>query len=577
MGGHVYRHRGLTSVFALLAFAGILHSQDPAGITVRADQSLGPLRAVYRYFGYDEPNYTYMPNGRKLVKELAGLGSEPTYFRTHFLLATGNGEPGFKWGSTNVYTEDARGNPVYDWTIADRIFQTYLDSGGKPFVEIGFMPRALSTKPDPYEPVWSPGASFDKYYVGWAYPPKDYAKFGELVFRWVRHAVEKWGAEEVASWYWEVWNEPDIAYWRGTPEEYDQLYDYSAAAVKRALPQAKIGGPATTDPASPKAAAFLRRFLEHCDNGKNYATGAVGAPLDFITFHAKGRPAVIEGRVRMGLGQNTRNVDEGCRIVASFPRFRNLPIILSESDPEGCAACSARVYPQNAYRNTSLYASYTAAMIKNVLDLSDRHKVNISGMLTWAFEFEGQPYFDGFRTLATNGIDKPILNVFRMAGLMSGNRVKVESTGAVMLDGILTGGVTGNPDVDAIAARTDHGVSVLLWNYHDDDVAAPGSEVRLAVTGLPGIAPRVLLRHYRIDANHSNAFTAWRQTGSPQEPSPEEYSALERAGQLQLIESPKWLATRPGGMECSFQLPRQGVSLVQFSWDSPSVTRQNEK
>jgi xylan 1,4-beta-xylosidase len=566
-------HNYSIGALTLLVFAAVLRAQEPASISVRADQSLGSFKTVFRYFGYDEPNYTYMPNGRKLVSELAALSSEPTYFRTHFLLATGNGEPDFKWGSTNIYTEDATGNPVYDWTIADRIFQTYLDSSGKPFVEIGFTPQALSTKPDPYVPVWSPGASFDRYYVGWAYPPKDYEKFGELVFRWVSHAVGKWGAAEVASWYWEVWNEPDISYWRGTPEQYDQLYDYTAAAVKRALPAARVGGPATTDPASPRAAAYLRRFLEHCDSGKNYATGAVGAPLDFISFHAKGRPAVIEGRVRMGLAQNTRNIDEGCRIVAAYPRFRSLPIILSESDPEGCAACSARVYPQNAYRNTPLYASYTAAMIKNVLDVSDRHGVNIMGMLTWAFEFEGQPYFDGFRTLATNGIDKPILNVFRMAGLMSGNRVKVESSAAVTLDRILADGVVGNPDVDAIATRTDHGLSVLLWNYHDDDVTAPGSEVRLAISGLPGNQPRVLLRHYRIDANHSNAFTAWRQMGSPQQPSPEQYAALEAAGQLQMIESPRWVTTHAGGLECSFSLPRQGVSLMQFSWDGHGRAR----
>jgi xylan 1,4-beta-xylosidase len=165
------------------------------------------------------------------------------YIRTHFMLATGDGMPNFKWGSTNAYTEDASGKPVYNWTIVDRIVDTYLEAKAKPFVEIGFMPEALSSKPEPYQPVWSPGSNFDKYYVGWSYPPKDYAKWGELVYQWVRHEVEKHGADEVASWYWEVWNEPDISYWHGSPEEYNKLYDYAAAAVKRALPGAKVGGP----------------------------------------------------------------------------------------------------------------------------------------------------------------------------------------------------------------------------------------------------------------------------------------------------------------------------------------------
>ena len=551
----------------LLWLVAALSAQDTVQIAVEANHRVGPFPPIYRYFGYDEPNYTYTPNGRKLIAELSAANSEPPYFRTHFLLATGDGSPSLKWGSTNVLTEGADGAAKYDWTMVDRIFQTYLASGAKPFVEIGFMPKSLSIKPEPYIPIWSPGDSSDRYFVGWAYPPKDYAKFGELVFRWVRHAMDKWGAAEVESWYWEVWNEPDIPYWRGTPEEYDRLYDYAADAVKRALPRARIGGPATTGPASAHAAAFLRQFLEHCQSGRNAATGAIGAPLDFISFHAKGKPVAVDGRVRMGMAQNARDVEAGYRIVSAYPKLSKLPIILSECDPEGCAACSARVYPQNAYRNTSLYAAYTAAMIKNVLDLAERDGVHIEGMLTWAFEFEGQPYFDGLRTLATNGIDKPVLNLFRMAGLLRGDRVKVESSAAVPLDALLGGGMAGNPEVDALGARTEHSLAVLVWNYHDDDVAAPQAEVHLAIAGLPASDRRVLERHYRVDASHSNAHTLWLQMGSPQQPSAEQYAALEAAGQLQMAEPPKWVESRSGKLEVLFRLPRQGVSLVELSWD----------
>src|ERR1041384_2821901 len=179
-------------ILLLLASVAVLHAQ-PVKITVDAGKSLGALKPVYRYFGYDEPNYTYMEHGRKLVGELAALSGEPVHIRTHFLLATGDGAPDFKWGSTNAYTEDASGKPVYDWTIADRIFDTYVHAGAKPFVEIGFMPQALSSKPDPYRPVWSPGAAFDRYYVGWSYPPKDFDKWGELVYQWARHAIERYG------------------------------------------------------------------------------------------------------------------------------------------------------------------------------------------------------------------------------------------------------------------------------------------------------------------------------------------------------------------------------------------------
>jgi xylan 1,4-beta-xylosidase len=356
-----------------------------------------------------------------------------------------------------------------------------------------------------------------------------------------------------------VWNEPDISYWHGTPEDYDKLYDTAAAAVKRALPQARVGGPASTGPASEKAAAFLRQFLEHCN--------AAGSPLDFITYHAKGRPQVAEGHVRMGIAKNAEDVERGYRIVASFPKFRNLPIVLSESDPEGCAACSARVYPQNAYRNGPLYASYTAAMMKNIFELADREKTNIAGMLTWAFEFENQPYFDGLRTLATNGIDKPVLNLFRMDGLMRGDRVASESTGRVSLDQMLKEGVPGDPDVDALAVRSDRDVSVLAWNYSDEDQPGPDAAVHVEVGGIPASAPaRILLRHYRIDQTHSNAFTAWKQMGSPQQPTAQQYAALEAAGQLQLCESPRWVELAKGAVKLDLTLPRQAVSLLQLSW-----------
>jgi len=554
----------LISFLRLAAATGL--AQNTVTIRVNAAQTVGPYKPIYAYFGYDEPNYTYTKNGRKLVGELAALSGAPVYIRTHFILTTGDGTPGLKWGSTNAYTEDASGRPVYDWTITDRIFDTYLQAGAKPFVEIGFMPQALSSKPDPYHPTWIPGAANRDYSIGWTFPPKDYNKWGELVYQWVKHSVEKYGKEQVESWYWEVWNEPDISYWHGTPEEYDKLYDYAAAAVKRALPSAKVGGPAITGPSGAKAAAFLRQFLEHCDRGGNSGTGGTGAPLDFITYHAKGRPTVVDGHVRMGIAKHAEDVDEGFAIVRAFPKFRTLPIVLSESDPEGCAACSARVYPQNSYRNGALYASYTAAMMKNIFELADRRQTNIEGMLTWAFEFEDQPYFDGFRTLATNGIDKPVLNVFRMAGLMRGDRVKTESSGRAQLDTILAEGVRGSPDVDALAVRSNRGISVLVWNYHDDDVPAPEARVRLEIADGPTAATRLLVRHYRIDEAHSNAWRAWKTLGSPQHPTPEQYATLEAAGQLQLLDSPRWVDVRGGSTSVGFSLPRQAVSLMELSW-----------
>jgi len=205
-------------------------------------------------------------------------------------------------------------------------------------------------------------------------------------------------------------------------------------------------------------------------------------------------------------------------------------------------------------------------MVKNVFELADRRRANIEGLLAWAFEFEDQPYFDGFRTLATNGIDKPVLNLFRMAGLMRGDRVKTESNGRAALDTILAERVRGNPDIDALGVRSDRGISVLAWNYHDDDIPAPEAKARLEIAGVPSAATRVLVRQYRIDEAHSNAWTAWKAMGSPQQPTPEQYARLEAAGQFQLLDSPWWVDMRGGAMKLEFSLPRQAVSLMELSW-----------
>jgi xylan 1,4-beta-xylosidase len=542
-------------------------AQETVIIRVDTNTRVAPFKPVWAYFGYDEPNYTYMKHGRKLIGELAKMSPVPVYFRTHNLLTTGDGTPALKWGSTNAYTEDAAGKPVYDWTIVDKILDTYVQVKAKPLVEVGFMPEALSVKPQPYKHEWGIDKPYGTIYTGWAHPPRDYAKWAELIYQWVRHTVARYGRAEVESWYWELWNEPDIGYWQGTPEEFQKLYDFTADAVKRALPTAKFGGPHVTGPLGARTQQILRNFLEHCLRGKNYATGKTGSPIDFIAFHAKGAPRLVDGQVRMAISNQLRAIANGFQIVASFPELRDTPIIIGESDPEGCAACSARMHPQNGYRNGTVYSSYTAAQLARTYELADLHRVNLVGSVTWAFEFEDQPWFDGFRTLATNGVDKPVLNVFRMLGLMRGDRVRVESNSAVALEAVLKDGVRGKPDIQALATRADRELAALVWNYHDDTAAAaPASPVRLVIAGLPPSAERVLARHYRIDGTHSNAYTAWQQMGSPQNPSPEQYARLEAAGQLELLHSPEWLWNEKGQVEVSFSLPRQGVSLIQISW-----------
>jgi xylan 1,4-beta-xylosidase len=550
----------------------------PVTITINAAAPTVPLKPVWRWCGYDEPNYTYAPNGKKLIRQFTGEKSPfgAAYFRTHSLLCTGDGTPRLKWGSTNAYTEDAAGNPVYDWTIIDKIFDTYVEAGAKPFVQVGFMPKALSLRPEPYEHHWKPGDPYSDIYTGWTTPPKDYDKWRELNFQWAKHCVEKYGMKEVESWYWEVWNEANAggngpAYFTaavpGTDKriDYQKVYDYAADGIRRAIPTAKIGGAETAG----VGADFQRPFIEHCVNGTNYATGKKGSPLDLFTFHAKGAPQNVQGRVRMGISSHLSTITSGFRLVKERPETAQLPIVIGESDPDPCAACAASngLYPQYGYRNSSLFAAYTIEQLTRTLDIAAAENVNLLGAVTWAFEFEDQPIFGGFRALATGGVELPVLNAFRMLNNMAPNRLPLTSTGDVGLDVIRRSGVRGaKPDVYAIAARDDRRLTVIFWNYHDDDVPGPAADISFDLSGLPDTAGAAKLTEWRIDETHSNAHTVWKAMGAPPAPTPDQIGQLEKAAALAQVGPPKETAVQAGKATVKLSIARQAVGMIELAW-----------
>jgi xylan 1,4-beta-xylosidase len=218
------------------------------------------------------------------------------------------------------------------------------------------------------------------------------------------------------------------------------------------------------------------------------------------------------------------------------------------------------------YRNGLQFAGYTAASFARESDLADRYGVNLEGALTWAFEFEDQPLFKGFRVLASGGIDLPLLNVLRMFNRLSGRRLAVQSDAAVALDDILRSGVRANPDVAALASLDGKKLCVMVWHYHDDDVPGPDADVALEVNNIPATAGPVRLRQFRIDQEHSDAYAVWRQMGSPEKPTPEQYAKLEQAGKLAALGAPETVSVREGKAAVRFALPRQAVSLLEFDW-----------
>ncbi|MBL0740963.1 GH39 family glycosyl hydrolase [Chryseolinea lacunae] len=532
-------------------------------VNVDLDKEQGPMTPLWAWFGYDEPNYTYMKDGQKLLSEISALSPVPVYVRAHSLLCTGDGTPALKWGSTNAYTEDANGNPIYNWVLVDSIFDTYVKRGMKPLAQIGFMPEALSTHPTPYQHHWKPGDPYGEIFTGWAYPPKDYNKWRELVYQWVKHCVERYGKTEVESWYWEVWNEPN-GYWKGTEEEFFKLYDYAADGLKHALATARIGGPNIAGTSSAGAQKFMNNFIRHCLYETNFATGKTGSPLEALLFHAKGNPTLRNGVVWMNMSPQLRDIEAGIKTALAYPETKNLPLIVGESDPEGCAACGMATNPQNAYRNGTMYSSYTAATFARKYELKEKYGANLVGAVSWSFEFENQPWFYGFRDLATNGVDKPVLNVFRMFGMMEGAHVFAGSNRMYPLKTVLDSSVRKSSDIGALASKTQRHATVMVWNYHDEDKPGKAEPIDVVIVHVP--ADKIKVTEYRIDDEHSNAYEAWKKMGSPQQPTPEQVAQLEKAGHLQTVGERRTMKPKGGKVIVPILLPRQGVSLVKVEW-----------
>lgn len=276
----------------------------------------------------------------------------------------------------------------------------------------------------------------------------------------------------------------------------------------------------------------------------------------------------------MNISTQLRQIDEAFGVVASFPQYISTPIVMGEFDPDGCAACTSAAY---GYRNGLLYPAYTAASFMRAISLAMQRGVNLAGALTWAFEYEQTAllpnetgYFDGFRVLSTQGIDKPVLNVHRMWGLMSGDMVATNSTGQVPMDVVLDDGIRGgDTDVGTVASfnSSTETLYVFVWNYHDQGLEFPDADINLEVSGLPATfldnPDGVAYTHYRIDNDHSNSYSRWQAMGSPQAPSDEQYQELIQAGKLETIaQGTEPVVPIDGKLALNISLPVRATSLL---------------
>ena len=211
-----------------------------------------------------------------------------------------------------------------------------------------------------------------------------------------------------------------------------------------------------------------------------------------------------------------------------------------------------------------MYSSYTAASFARKYILADQTKANFLGAVSWSFEFENQPWFYGFRDLATNGVDKPVLNVFRMLGMMSGQRLAVKSNRMYPIEEVLKSSVHGTQsDIGALASKDSKSVAVMVWNYHDDDKPGPTEMVNLTIENIP--AKKVALNIYLIDKENSNSYEVWKKMGSPQNPTQEQIETLEKSGKLKCVLTKK-IKINYAKTIVSLKLERQAVALVKLDW-----------
>jgi xylan 1,4-beta-xylosidase len=307
--------------------------------------------------------------------------------------------------------------------------------------------------------------------------------------------------------------------------------------------------------------------MEHCLHGTNAVTGQTGTRLDYVSFHTKGGGYGTEPNAPKKTPTIHTLVDHaaaGLDILAAFPELRGHEVILSECDPDGWAAGSIRENQNLAYRNTEYYASYVASAACKLIDLAHAAGPRVDGMLTWAFQFEDREYFAGLRTLSTNGVDKPVLNVFRLLARLGSARLALQSSAARDPLAQEAGDDADTPpDLSGIAALNQAGeIQVLLCSHHDDWEVHVPTTANLHLDGLPP-GQTYAVRCTTIDEVHANAHTAWVQIGRPQPPDEAHLVQLHQASRLQPKTLPKVTATG-GKAELTLPLNAHSITLLEL-------------
>jgi len=526
---HVQLESGPKSVAQAALPAKTSAAHTAPVITIDASRDLGPCDHFWAGIGYDGMYAeTFNP-------ELADVWEDIErhrpfrYIRCHNMFS--DGTPG--WSDQpfgcRIYSEDADGTPRYDFRHLDRVLDRFVELGLKPIIETDFMPDALAADP-----------SKRNYGGGSISPPKDYRKWRDLVHATVKHCIDRYGRDEVRTWWWEIWNEPDLwwQYWHGTKENHVEdlctLYDYFVDGALAADEGIRVGGPAIAG-----FEDLVRALLDHCTKGTNAATGQTGTRIDFVSWHGySGTPAQFAKALSMAA------------LVQSYPELEGIELQQNE-------------YGMGLHKLEALTSYGAASLVKYIdgLYALRNEGVTIGPLVFWGISghcnFDPKPdrYTHGL-TLTHGGarFKKPIFAAYEMLAMLGDTRIAVS-------------GPRFGERIGAFATRHgDEEIAVVVYNCNDEHPLAEDDEIEVTVQvrGLRFAGTSAVVRHYRIDAQHCNSRGAWIAQGRPSEKeiTDEQIATIKRAQDLQPLEPERQVPVENGGLTLKLSMPTNSISLL---------------
>ncbi|MCU1310670.1 MAG: Beta-xylosidase [Candidatus Angelobacter sp.] len=410
-----------------------------------------------------------------------------------------------------VYDEDAKGAPIYNFSYVDQIYDGLLENGVRPFVEIGFMPKKLAAYPEPHAFWYKPSPS----------PPKDFVRWDALVTAFAKHLIDRYGADEVGKWYFEVWNEPNIDFWTGNPkqETYFEFYDHTAKALKAVSQKIRVGGPATAQ------AAWADVFIAHVVKGN--------VPADFVSTHVYANDT---SKDVFGTDEDIPRESMVCRAVKKVhdqikaSAKPNLPLIWSEYNA--------------SYKNETdvTDSHYMAAWLPNTISQCDGL---VDTMAYWTFSdvFEEQgviktPFYGGFGLLAEMGVPKPAFNTFKLMHKLGDQRIKLNSGSALL------------------TRRADGTFVMAAWNLVPWNTQGAVKQFDIQI---PAAMAQGSVKIYRVDATHGNVLPTFKKMGSPNSPTAGQWKQLRSAGKLP---EPETAQIQDGHLKIS--VPSEGLAVIEI-------------